>query len=183
MRAIAFPALFLAFMAPIPAVVINAMETALQHGSADLAYGFVQLSGIPVFRSGLVFDMPGIALGVAPECSGIRSTLVLFLCSLIAGHLFLRRAWTQWMMALIVIPLGIARNAFRILVLALLCVHVDRSYINSPIHHSGGPIFFVLSLIPFAAIMLTLRKIEKAKPVEPSFFGLSKAKKAISMQS
>jgi exosortase C (VPDSG-CTERM-specific) len=160
-RIISLPLLFLVFITPIPEFVINAMEAALQHGSADLAYGFIQWSGIPVFRSGLVFNMPGISLGVAPECSGIRSTLILFLCSLIAAHLFLRKAWMQWILALFVIPLGIARNAFRILVLALLCVRVDLSYIHSPIHHSGGPIFFVLSLILFGAILLLLKKIEK----------------------
>jgi exosortase C (VPDSG-CTERM-specific) len=158
MRLLAFPALFLIFMAPIPSRIVMMMESALQHSSADLAYIFIKISGIPVFRSGLDFHMPGIALSVAPECSGIRSTIVLFLVSLVAGQMFLRKAWGRWVLTLFVIPLGIARNAFRILVLAYLCVRIDPSYIHSPIHHQGGSIFFVLSLIPFGLVLFLLRR-------------------------
>lgn len=161
MRWAAFPALFLIFMAPIPPRLLLLMETVLQHFSADAAYVFIKWAGIPVFRSGLDFGMPGIALSVAPECSGIRSTLVLFMTSLVAGHLFLQRAWTRWLFALLVLPLGVLRNGFRILVLAYLTVRVDPSYIHSPIHHQGGPIFFVLSLIPFGIVLFFLRKIKK----------------------
>jgi exosortase C (VPDSG-CTERM-specific) len=164
MRMLAFPALFLVFIAPIPPGVVERMEEALQNASADVAYRFIKLSSIAVYRSGLDFQMPGIALSVARECSGIHSTLVLFLCSLLAGHLFLRSAWMRWIIALFVIPLGIARNAFRILVLALLCVRVDSTYIHSPIHHSGGPIFFVLSLIPFGILLIILRYFQSGKP-------------------
>ena len=154
MRALAFPALFLVFMAPIPPSIVGMLETGLQHASADLSYRLIVLAGIPVFRSGVDFHMPGIAFSIAQECSGIRSTLVLFMCSLVAGHLFLRTAWRRWVFALLVIPLGIARNAVRILTLAWLCVRVDPSYIHSPLHRSGGPLFFALSLIPFGLVLL-----------------------------
>jgi exosortase len=145
-------------MAPIPTPIVTMMESALQHASAELAYIFIKISGIPIFRSGLSFHMPGISMSVAPQCSGIRSTIVLFLTSLVAGHLFIRKAWGRWFLVLFVIPLGIARNAFRILVLAYLCVRIDPSYIDSPIHHQGGPIFFVLSLIPFGIVLFLLRR-------------------------
>jgi hypothetical protein len=36
--------------------------------------------------------------------------------------------------------------------------------IDSPIHHRGGPIFFVLSLIPFFGLLVLLRKWEKGRP-------------------
>ncbi|MBN1569550.1 MAG: exosortase [Acidobacteria bacterium] len=161
MRVLAFPALFLIFMAPIPSRVVDMMEAGLQRGSAEVAYIFIKMSGIPISRWDMSFQLPGITLTVGPECSGIRSSLVLFLTSLVAGFLFLRKGWTRWVFALFVIPLGIVRNAFRILVLAYLTVRVDPAYIHSPIHHQGGPIFFVLSLIPFGIMLLLLRKIEK----------------------
>jgi exosortase C (VPDSG-CTERM-specific) len=162
MRILTFPALFLVFIAPIPPEIVEKMEKALQNASADWAYRFIKLSGIAVYRSGLDFYMPGIALSVGQECSGIHSTIVLFVTSLLGGQLFLRTGWSRGFLALIVIPLGIARNAFRILVLATLCVRVDKSYIHSPIHHHGGPIFFVFSLIPFGIVLLLLHRIEKS---------------------
>jgi len=158
MRALAFPALFLIFMAPIPPSIVNLLEAALQRGSAEVAYIFISWAGIPVHRSGFDFHMPRISLSVAPQCSGIRSSLVLFITSLVAGHLFFRKAWARWILTLFVIPLGIVRNAFRILVIAYLCVQVDPSYIHSPIHTHGGPLFFVLSLIPFCLVLYFLRR-------------------------
>lgn len=162
-KAFQFPVLFLAFMIPWPSVMVDAVETALQYGSAEAAHAFLVLSGLPVLRDGLVFRLPGITLEVAQECSGIRSSLVLLITSVLAAHLLLRTRWRRWALVLAVIPLGIARNGFRILTLSLLCVHVDTAMIDSPIHHSGGPIFFVLSLIPFFLFLLWLRHAESRR--------------------
>jgi exosortase C (VPDSG-CTERM-specific) len=160
MRVLAFPALFLVFIAPIPPAILDATETVLQHASAHAATALIKLSNIPIYESGLDLQIPGIVLSVAKECSGIRSTLVLFIASLVGGNLLLRRGWTRCVLALLVIPLGILRNAFRILVLAILCVRVDLSYIHSSIHKRGGPLFFILSLIPFGIALFLLRRIE-----------------------
>jgi exosortase/archaeosortase family protein len=59
--------------------------------------------------------------------------------------------------------LGIIRNAFRVLTIALLCVHVDTRMIHHWIHQHGGPIFFVLSLIPFSLLLLYLRRSETGR--------------------
>jgi exosortase C (VPDSG-CTERM-specific) len=159
-KAFRFPVLFLAFMIPWPTGLVDAVETVLQLGSAEAAHAFLVLSGLPVLRDGLVFRLPGITLEVAQECSGIRSSLVLLITSVLAAHLLLRTRWRRWALVLAVIPLGIARNGFRILTISLLCVHVDTAMIDSPIHHRGGPIFFVLSLIPFFLFLLWLRRTE-----------------------
>ena len=60
-----------------------------------------------------------------------------------------------------VIPLGILRNGFRILVIGLLCVHVGPHMIDSPIHHQGGPFFFALSLVPLFLLLWWLRRQEQ----------------------
>jgi len=52
-----------------------------------------------------------------------------------------------------VIPLGILRNGFRILVIGMLCVFVGPHMIDSPIHHRGGPLFFALSLVPLFILL------------------------------
>jgi exosortase C (VPDSG-CTERM-specific) len=160
LRTVAFPVGFLAFMVPLPVMLTDGIEAFLQHSSANAAEALLALVGATVFRDGLVFRLPGITIEVAKECSGIHSSLVLFLTSLVAGQLFLRSPWKKTILALAVIPLGIARNGVRIFTIAMLCVHVDPSMIQSPIHTRGGPIFFVLSLVPFLALMFLLRKSE-----------------------
>jgi len=153
-----FPLAFLAFAVPLPANWQDHIDTFFQHTSAGAAVGFCNVAREPVLRDGLVLQFPGIALRVAPECSGIHSTLVLLITSLLACYLFLRRFWTRAALVLAVIPLAILRNGFRVFTLGWLCSHVSPSMIDSPIHHKGGPIFFALSLIPFFLLLVFLRK-------------------------
>jgi exosortase C (VPDSG-CTERM-specific) len=148
MRRLAFPFALLAFMVPLPDVAVTGLENFLMRASAEVAHWFFLLTGTPVFRSGQVLELPGTALEVARSCSGIRSTLVLFITSLIASYLFLSSPWHRGILVAMVVPLGILRNAFRVLVIGLLCVRVRPEMIDSWIHHQGGPLFFAASLIP-----------------------------------
>ncbi len=159
-RAIVFPLCFLIFMVPMPAAMAHGILTFLQHGSAEISYWMLKLTGMTIFRDGTVFRMPGVAIRVAEECSGIRSSLVLFISSVVAAHLLLQRGGSKIVLVLAVIPLGIFRNALRIFVLATLAVYVDRDILDSALHHKGGPVFFLVSLVPFFLLIWFLRKRE-----------------------
>lgn len=159
-RACAFPLGFLVFMIPWPTAMIDGVEIGLQYASAEAAALLLSLTGTPFLRDGRLFQLPGITLEVAQECSGIRSSYVLLITSVLAGQMLLQRPWKRWVLALVVVPLGIVRNGFRILTIALLCVHVSPEMIDSPLHHRGGPIFFGLSLVPLFLLLLWFRKTE-----------------------
>jgi exosortase C (VPDSG-CTERM-specific) len=158
MRAAAFPLAYLIFMVPMPDAMADALETASKYGSAEVANLFFHLSGMPFLRAGLIFQLPNIAIEVAQECSGIRSSWVLFITSILAANLFLKTPWRRLVLVAFVIPLAILRNGFRILVIGLLCVNVGPQMIHSLIHRRGGPVFFVLSLIPLFLVLWWLRK-------------------------
>lgn len=164
LRPFVFPALFLIFMVPMPSVLENAVEIFFQYTSAEAAALIFALSGSTLFRDGLVFNLPGITIQVAQECSGIHSSLVLFITSLLAGYLLLRAPWKRAALALFVIPLAILRNGFRVFTIGMLCVHVNPSMIDSLLHRRGGPIFFALSLIPFFLVLFWLRRTERLSP-------------------
>jgi len=153
MRAAAFPLTYLIFMLPMPDAMADALETASKYASAEVANLLFHLSGIPFLRAGLVFQLPNITIEVAQACSGIRSSWVLFITSILAANLFLRTPWRRFALVAFVIPLAILRNGFRILVIGLLCVHKGPQMIHSLIHNRGGPLFFVLSLIPFFVVL------------------------------
>jgi exosortase C (VPDSG-CTERM-specific) len=161
LRAIAFPIALLVFMIPYPEFIRHGLETFLQNGSAAVADGLFRLSGMPVYRDALMFRLPGFNLEVATECSGIHSSLVLFILSLLAGYLFLRKPWNRAILTLAVIPLALLRNGFRIFVIGQLCVRVGPEMINSSIHRHGGPLFFILALIPLFLLLILLRKSER----------------------
>jgi exosortase C (VPDSG-CTERM-specific) len=159
-RRLIFPIAFLAFMIPMPDRMLEQIELFFQQTSAVTAVAFLNLAGMPVLRNDLVLNLPGYHLIIAPECSGIHSTMVLLITAFLAGHLFLRSGWKRAFLVVLVVPLAILRNGFRIFVISELCVQISHDMINSWIHRRGGPIFFALSLIPFFVVLLLLRKSE-----------------------
>ena len=161
-RIFAFPLGFLFFLIPFPVGFEALVNTVLQIGSARVALELFHLANTPVHYHSLVFQLPGISIEVAPECSGIRSSLILFFTSLLASHFFLSTFWKKAVIVLFVMPLAIFRNAVRIFTIGELCVHIRPEMIDSYIHHHGGPIFFALSLIPFSLLLLLLRRSDRS---------------------
>jgi len=164
MRAAAFPLAYLIFMVPMPDLMREALELASKSASADVANFFFHASGLPFVREGVVFQLPNITIEVAQACSGIRSSWVLLMTSILASNLFLKTPWRRIVLVAFVIPLALLRNGFRILVIGLLCVNVGPQMIHSPIHRQGGPLFFALSLIPLFLLLWWLRRGEIRTP-------------------
>jgi exosortase C (VPDSG-CTERM-specific) len=167
-RSAMFPLFFLAFMIPLPEATVDLLENASKEASAEVANWLFLISGTPFLRNGTVFQLPGITLEVAKECSGIRSSLVLFITSLLASYLFLRSPWRRAVLVAAIIPLGLLRNGVRILTISLLCVHIGPQMINSVIHRRGGPFFFAVSLIPLFFLLWWLGRGEVAATSQDS---------------
>lgn len=173
MAAAVFPFAFLFFIVPLPNAAADFLREVSKIASAETASLFFNLTGTPLFRDGAVFQLPTIVIEVSEECSGIRSSWILLITSILAANLFLKSSWRRIVLVSVVIPLGILRNGFRILVIGLLCIHVGPQMIHSVIHHKGGPLFFALSLIPVFLLMWWMRGSEtrsnglgKAKPAK-----------------
>jgi exosortase C (VPDSG-CTERM-specific) len=168
-RSVLFPLVFLLFLVPLPKVIIQPLELASKFASAEAYSWMMDATQSTYFREGYKFMLPGpLTIEVAEECSGIRSSLVLFMVGLLASYLFLSSPWRRVAFALFVFPLGIARNAFRIFTLTTLTVHWDRGIIDGPLHHKGGPIFFAISLIPFCLVLILFCKSERKKRLPES---------------
>ena len=162
-RAALFPLAFLAFMIPPPGAAIAAATQILKSGSAETVAQLFTVTGTPYQRHDFVFLLSGVTIEIADECSGIRSSIGLLLTSLIAGHLELTRSWTKIVLALAVFPIALLKNAVRIVVLTLLSMHVDPSFLTGRLHHEGGATFFVLGLGMMVPIFLLLRRLETAR--------------------
>ncbi len=168
----AFPIGFSFFAVPLPDSAVRLIEGFLQRHSADVASALFTVSGTPLVRDDTAFQLPGFFLEVAPECSGIHSTLALFITSIVAGYVLLRRPWTRTVLVLTVVPLALLRNGFRVFVIGRLCVRLGPDMIDSPIHRKGGPLFFLLSLIPLFLLLRWLRRTEsrhlRSRPDAPA---------------
>lgn len=160
-KAASFPLLFLLFMIPIPSKVVSEIISVLQMGSAEAAYGFFKLTGVPILRNGFTFHLSGMSIEVAEQCSGIRSGLALVITSIIAGQLFLQTGWKKLILVLSAIPITIMKNGLRIVTLSLLGTYVDPAILSSDLHKRGGIPFFIVALVIMAPILFWLRKTEK----------------------
>jgi exosortase len=155
-----FPLLFLFLIIPIPPDVMDKTVLGLQKGSADMSYALFKLIGVPVFRDGFRFSLPGVDIEVAAECSGIRSSLSLTLSSLLVGHLTLKSGWSQMAFTLLTIPVVIFKNAVRIVTISWLGVYVDPGFLHGNLHKYGGLPFSLLAILILFLVLISLRKVE-----------------------
>ena len=161
-----FPLLFLAFCVPIPTPILDRTISALQYASAQTSFVLLKLTGTPVYREGFVLAMPGLVIDVAPECSGIRSSIGVLILSLLASHFLLRSWWRRTVLVIASVPIMILKNAIRINTLSLLTIHVDRSILQSRLHQGGGFIFFFLALLLLYPMLAMLVKSESKKAAD-----------------
>jgi exosortase len=162
-RRACFPLLFLLFCIPIPEPLLTRVISILQEGSADAAEIFFRLGGVPYFRHDAIFELPGISIWVAAECSGIRSSLALLITTVLASYLFLKKTGKRLLLCVFAIPLAILKNGLRIAALSWLAIYVDPGFLRGRLHHQGGIVFFAIALIPMAVLLVLLQKSENSR--------------------
>jgi exosortase len=163
-----FPLLFLFLMVPIPDVLLSRAIYWLQIGSAEVTDALFQGVDVPVFRTALVFALPGLTIEIAEECSGIRSSLALVITSLLAGQLLLRSVWRKAALAVATLPLLVIKNGIRIVTLSLLAIYVDPSYLTGWLHRQGGIVFLLLALALLLPVLWWLRRSERIADGTPA---------------
>ena len=163
LKAAAFPLLFLMFAVPIPNGLLNWTIKFLQTGSAEVSYWLFRIAGIPMARDGFVFHFPTIDIAIAPQCSGIRSSLSLVITGVLAAFFFLKTSWARAILMVSIVPIAILKNGVRIAVLTILTIYWDKDFLSGDLHRKGGFVFFILALLLAGAVIALLRKIESRK--------------------
>ena len=156
-----FPLLFLIFTVPVPTAIMDSIITFLQVGSTELSNLLFMASGIPFVRDGFVFQLSNLSVEVARQCSGIRSSMAIFIVSVLAGYMFLKSLWKQIFLVICAVLIAMFKNSIRIVTLSLLGNYVDPVILTSSLHREGGTPFFILALLLLAPILFLLRRSEK----------------------
>jgi exosortase len=160
-RTALFPLLFLIFTVPIPTVLMDNIIYFLQVGSTEFTNLLFLASGVPFMRDGFVFHLPTISVEVAKQCSGIRSSMAIFIVAILAGYMFLKSYWKIIFLVICAVLIAMFKNGIRILTLSLLGNYVDPRILSSSLHREGGTPFFILALLLLAPILFLLRRSEK----------------------
>ena len=160
LQAAMFPLLLLLLLAPLPFNLMDWIVSVLQRGSAEVTYRFFSLLDVPMFRHGVTFELPGIGIEIAQECSSIHSAWALFITGLLVAHIFLKSIWTKTALAILTVPIAMFTNAVRIVTLWFLGTHVDAGFLTGNLHRNGGILFSLISLSVLMTCLLLFRKLE-----------------------
>jgi exosortase len=163
LRAAYFPFLFLLLTVPIPNFLLDRIIFLLQQGSAWITGVLFDIAGVPALREGLVFHLAKVSIEVANECSGIRSSMALFIVALFVAHFRLRSYWNKLFFVSFGLFLMILKNGVRIATLTLLAVYVNPDFLFGRLHHQGGVVFFVLALLLLLLLLFFLQRNEAKK--------------------
>jgi exosortase len=158
-----FPCALLFLIVPLPESLLASVVRSLQAGTADIAEVLFQFAGVPFARSGFDFELPGVIIEIAEECSGIRSSMALVVTNLVAAHLFLRSVWAKTILAGITIPLIVLKNAIRVVTVAWLGIRVDPAFLTGNLHRRGGVVFFAVALVFVATLLTLLQRLERTR--------------------
>jgi exosortase len=160
-KAASFPLLLLLLTIPLPEVILSRVVYALEKGSTDITYGIFKALGVPTLRQGFYLTVPGITIEVAPECSGIRSSVAMLITCLLAAHYYLRTWWGALLFMFLVVPVSMIKNGIRIATLTLLSLYVDPSFLRGSLHRDGGFVFFFIGLAILGAALVGIRRMER----------------------
>lgn len=164
-----FPLCFLLWLVPLPQFVLDPLVSLLQQGSVTSAHLFFAAFGIPVQQAGTLVHIPGLTLEVAPECSSIRSSMMLLVTTMFVSQLLLVSFWRKAVVVAAAIPLSVLKNGLRIFALGTLATKVDPSFLTGRLHHQGGIIFFLIALVGIFLLLWILRRGESTSPaVKPT---------------
>ena len=116
---------------------------------------------VPVLREGNVLILPNYSLEVVEACSGVRSLMTLITLAVAYGYFVERRRWVRYTLPILMLPIAIISNAFRIMGTGVLTYHFGPVAAEGFFHEFSGWIIFLAALVLMSVCHLILRRIGK----------------------
>lgn len=148
MKALAFPLIYLFFAFPPPETVIYALTLPIKTAISDASIAVLQTFGLPIGGTGVMIQIGQYQLLVAAACSGLNSIVSLSAITLFYIYLMHRGEHRiQAILLLFVLPVAIAANFLRVLILILLTYYGGEAAAQGFLHDLAGITIFLLALM------------------------------------
>ena len=142
-RRFRFPILFLAFMVPFGDFAIPA----LQELTADVSVWLLQLSGLSVYREGLMIELSSGLWEVAEACAGIRFLIANIFVAFVFAYLSYDK-WWKWVLFLtLAVAIPVFANCLRAYGIMMLAHMTDNALAVGVDHLVYGWVFFSLVML------------------------------------
>ncbi|MFA5339481.1 MAG: exosortase/archaeosortase family protein [Candidatus Omnitrophota bacterium] len=161
-KKITFPVIFLVFMVPLPQVMIINISFKMKMMAAQVATGIVNLMGIHAVRDGsIVYLKPDTSLTIGSPCSGLSSLIALTALGALYAYLAKMSRTRKIILFLLSIPIALAANIFRIVMLLIVGFAYDAKVATGPFVH--GFLAFLLYIFAIAGLLIVGRMLSWAK--------------------
>jgi exosortase A len=142
-RRFRFAILFLAFMVPFGDFLIPA----LQELTADVSVWLLQLTGVPVYREGLMIELPSGLWEVAEACAGIRFLIANIFIAFVFAYLSYDKAWKWVLFLTLSVAIPVFANCLRAYGIMMLAHLTDNALAVGVDHLVYGWVFFSLVML------------------------------------
>ncbi|MBX9881840.1 MAG: archaeosortase/exosortase family protein [Sphingomonas sp.] len=161
-RRLVVPLLFALTALPLPGAVIGPATLGLKLFVAQASLVLLSWGGGEVARSGSALFIGPYELTVEAACAGINSALGLVAVGLFYTYLRGARGWRMAMLMAAAVPVAIAANVFRVLLLAVFVTHWGVWLLDTPLHPATGLAMFAVAVLLLMALDGAQRMIARA---------------------
>ncbi len=162
LRVLWFPILFIAFMVPLPAPLVDALTGPLKQMVSIAAEEFLYLFGYPIARMGVMLSIGQYQLLVADACSGLHSMFSLSALGSLYLYMMARKSRLRNAVILLsIIPIAILANILRVIVLVLVTYYFGEAAGHGFLHGFAGMVLFIAALFLLVGIDTTLGFVGK----------------------
>jgi len=162
-RRLIFPCAFLIFAVPLD--FLSSLSNQLRLINADVSASVLRGLGLDVKAVGTgIFGPPNydqfseLKLDVADPCSGIRSLTAMMALTAIYGYLVMKGFWRKWALFLAGIPLAMAGNIFRIVIIGILSEAISTELATGLPHDYAGFLVFGIAIALMVSVSVLLNK-------------------------
>lgn len=160
LRICLFPLFLLLFMIPVPAQLYASATAPLQIFVSQLTVALIKLGGIPILREGNILHLPERSFQVIQACSGLRSILSLMTLSAVFAYFTLRKNRLRTLLFLASVPVAIAANVIRVLLMVLGYHFFRVDLTEGRGHELFGIGIFVIAIFLLLGIRSVLKRWE-----------------------
>ena len=146
LKACLFPIGLLAYMIPLPYLLLDPIGFPMKQFAASATTGILQAFSVPIVADGVYLFMPNYTLVVEDICNGLRSLISMTMVSTVLAYVLLPNILDRWILVLSSLPIALVANILRILLTAVLGYYVSGELAQGFLHELSGLFVFFASL-------------------------------------
>jgi exosortase B len=155
-----FPVLYLVFMVPLPASLVDAVTAPLKQWISFLVVDLLHAAGYPIARAGVVIAIGPYQLLVADACSGLNSMFSLSAVGTLFMYVMARKSRLHnAIMVASIVPIAFIANIVRVITLVLVTYHLGDEAGQGFLHGAAGMVLMLAALGIFFALDAVLRSL------------------------